>query len=69
MIVLWDRQAAVRGNRAPLPLVPEPRSLVLGLAAAPARTMESPWPRWLDSFENASRSAARTDHRRSRRTE
>jgi hypothetical protein len=68
MIVVLDRQSPLR-SRPTIPMsTPMSRSLVLGLAPAPTALVESTWPKWLMSFENASRSAARPGHRRSRRS-
>ncbi len=67
MIVVLDRQAPLR-SRPTIPLsAPASRSVVLGLAPTPARLIESAWPKWLMSVENASKSVARTGHRRARR--
>ena len=69
MIVVLDRQAPLRSRPTISFEAPGSRSVVLGLASAPERLMESPWPKWLVSFEHASRSVARSSHRRSRRIE
>lgn len=69
MIVVLDRQAPLRARTAsPVPAAGG-RSVVLGLAAPPARFDESPWPKWLSSYDNASKSVARAAHRRSRRSD
>jgi hypothetical protein len=68
MIVVLDRQSPLRGRTALAIASPDSRSLVLGLAPAPARLVESAWPKWLLSFENASSSEAHSPHRRSRRS-
>ena len=69
MIVVLDRQVSAR-SRPTIPLSsPGARSVVLGLASPPARSVESDWPKWLMSFESASQSVARSGHRRSRRSD
>ena len=68
MIVVLDRQSPLRGRPTIAMSTPAGRSVVLGLAPAPARSVESGWPKWLLSFENASKSVARSSHRRSRRS-
>jgi hypothetical protein len=68
MIVVLDRQTTFR-TRPTIPMsTPSSRSLVLGLAPAPARLVELAWPKWLLTFENASPSVAHSTHRRSRRS-
>ncbi|MCI4353716.1 MAG: hypothetical protein L3K14_10130 [Thermoplasmata archaeon] len=69
MIVVLDRQAPLRNRPSFAMSTPGARNVVLGLAPAPARLMESAWPKWLVTFENTSRSVARASHRRSRRIE
>ena len=69
MIVVLDRRGPLRARTAsPVP-APGDRSVVLGLASPPARSVESPWPKWLSSYDNASKSVARAAHRRSRRSD
>jgi hypothetical protein len=68
MIVVLDRQTSLRGRPAIALSAPESRSVMLGLAPAPSRSIESSWPKWLLSFENTSKSVARSGHRRSRRS-
>ena len=67
MIVVLDRQVPLRARPTIALSSTASRSVVLGLAQSPARPIESTWPKWLLSFENASRSVARSGHRRSRR--
>ncbi len=67
MIVVLDRHSPLRARPTIALSTPGSRSLVLGLAPGPVRAVESAWPRWLLSFENASKSVARSSHRRSRR--
>jgi hypothetical protein len=69
MIVVLDRQTSGRARPTTSISNPGGRSVVLGLASPPARFLESDWPKWLMSFENASKSVARTGHRRSRRSD
>jgi len=69
MIVVLDRQAPLRSRPTIAMSAPGSRSVVLGLAPAPSRVIETAWPKWLASFENASKSVARSSHRRSRRSE
>lgn len=66
MIVVLDRHNAVRARPA---LATPSRSVVLGLAPAPSRSIESAWPRWLVTYDHASKSVARSSHRRSRRSD
>jgi hypothetical protein len=68
MIVVLDRQSSLRARPSAAMSNPASRSLVLGLAPAPSRVVESAWPKWLLSFEDASQSVGRTGHRRSRRS-
>jgi hypothetical protein len=68
MIVVLDRHSPLRGRPTISMSTPASRSLVLGLAPAPARLVESAWPKWLLSFENASPAEAHSPHRRSRRS-
>jgi len=67
MIMVLDRQGPVRARPTIALSTPASRSVVLGLAPSPNRAIEAPWPRWLLSFENTSKSVARSSHRRSRR--
>jgi hypothetical protein len=69
MIVVLDRQTPIRARPTIAMSSPTSRSVVLGLAPAPARSIESAWPKWLLSFENAHQSVARSSHRRSRRSD
>lgn len=68
MIVVLDRQAPLRARPTIAMSAPGTRSVVLGLAPAPQRAAEPTWPKWLMSYENTSRSVARSSHRRSRRS-
>ncbi|MFZ0829860.1 MAG: hypothetical protein WCB18_02270 [Thermoplasmata archaeon] len=68
MIVVLDRQAPLRARPSIAMSTPASRSVMLGLAPAPARAIETAWPKWLMSFENTSKSVARSSHRRSRRS-
>jgi hypothetical protein len=67
MIVVLDRQSPSRARPTISLSAPGGRSVVLGLASPPTRSIESDWPKWLLSFEHASKSVARSGHRRPRR--
>lgn len=69
MIVALDREAPLRARPTISMSTPGSRSVMLGLAPSPSRSVENAWPQWLLSFENASKSVARSSHRRSRRSE
>jgi hypothetical protein len=69
MIVVLDHQTPVRSRPTIALSAPSTRSVVLGLATAPARSISSDWPKWLVSFENTSKSVARSGHRKSRRND
>jgi hypothetical protein len=69
MIVVPDRQVQPRSRPTISLSAPGARSVVLGLASPPLRSVEEDWPKWLISFEHASKSVARAGHRRSRRSD
>jgi hypothetical protein len=69
MIVVPDRQMQSRSRPIISLSGPGARSVVLGLASPPTRSVESDWPKWLMSFEHASKSVAHAGHRRSRRSD
>lgn len=69
MIVVLDRQASVRTRPAMAMSAISSRSVMLGLAPAPVGLIDSAWPKWLLSYDNASKSVARSGHRRPRRSD